>query len=232
MDPQAQPFTPQVQPATPQAPPTHTNLAVVVRGVPTGRKIGNMWRWMEEDNKRIGLKILGARWLLQEARRVGKQASSLVLYLASGVKAGTRLRMGQKWFTTCAYDFDRGSCPTTTTPPSPTAGPSMSTTKSPPPPAPTKTTPTVAQPPPPPPPPVSHHKKQNRKTCEMCGEPGKFNRTATGEESVACTRCEDDPTCVDCGKCESELPCRVGLVEVLATGKHEFVCYDCWKGYQ
>ena len=42
MDPQAQPFTLQAQPATPQAQPTHTTCAVVVRDVPTGRKIGNV----------------------------------------------------------------------------------------------------------------------------------------------------------------------------------------------
>ena len=39
---------------------------------------------------------------------------SVVLYLASGVKSGTKLRMGRKWFTTSVYDFDRGS---TTKPP-------------------------------------------------------------------------------------------------------------------
>ena len=109
MDPQAQPFTPQAQPSTPQAKPSHTTSAVVVRGIPTSRRIWKLWHWMEEDNKGIGLKILRARWLLQEAWRVGKQASSVVLYLASEVKTGTRLRMGQKCFTTCAYDFDRGS---------------------------------------------------------------------------------------------------------------------------
>ena len=70
LDPQAQRPTPQTQDV-----PTHTR-AVVVRGVPTSRKIGKLWRWMEENNKGIGLKILRARWLLEETRRVGKQRYS------------------------------------------------------------------------------------------------------------------------------------------------------------
>ena len=87
LDPQAQPFTPQAQPPkSSRNVPIHTR-AIIVRGIPTSRKIGKVWRWMEEDNKGIRLKIIGARWLLQEARRVGKLASSVVLYLASGVKA-------------------------------------------------------------------------------------------------------------------------------------------------
>jgi len=60
-----------------------------------------MRRWLEEDNH--GVLIAGARWLLQEGRRVGKAASSLVIYLDKPLPEGRKLRMGFKIFRTTNY---------------------------------------------------------------------------------------------------------------------------------
>ena len=217
LDPQAQPFTPQAQPTPRTQPsrnvPIHTR-AIIVKGIPTSRKIGKLWRWMEEDNKGIGLKIIGARWLLQEARRVGKLASSVVLYLPSGVKAGTRLRMGQKWFTTCVYDFDRGS---------------------------TKTSPPAAQPPPPPPPPEFSKEDApspppTRTAIEQCGEPSMT--TSELEELAARLRSEVEPTHSDSGDSDTDACGQCGRLGSrggdwgqhctnLRTGEAAIICWDC-----
>lgn len=55
-----------------------------------------MHRWIEEHNK--DTTVLGIRWLLQEPRRVGKAASSLVLvvYMKEAIKTNKGVRMGRK----------------------------------------------------------------------------------------------------------------------------------------
>ena len=81
-----------------------TTRAIVVRALPTKYKVGELRRWIKEDNK--DLVITGACWLLTEDRRPGKTHSSLVLYLADSPET-PRLRMGRKSFHTTAYDWDR-----------------------------------------------------------------------------------------------------------------------------
>ncbi|KAF8440674.1 hypothetical protein BGX38DRAFT_1205310 [Terfezia claveryi] len=63
-----------------------------------------MRRWMEDDNKNAQIK--GIRWLLLEGRRVGKVASSLVIYLAGEINLKDGLRMGKRLFRTTAYNWD------------------------------------------------------------------------------------------------------------------------------
>lgn len=61
-----------------------------------------MRRWLEEDNK--GTQILGICWLLQEPRRAGKAASSLVVYLKDTIDTNRELRMGRKILRTIGRD--------------------------------------------------------------------------------------------------------------------------------
>jgi len=91
-----------VQP--PPLPPKPAARALVLHAAPTHRKLGEMRRWLEEDNK--GVVIIGARWLLQEGRRLGKATSSLVIYLSSPKAAG-KLRMGRKLFRTTRYEWSK-----------------------------------------------------------------------------------------------------------------------------
>ena len=86
--------------------PTPTR-AVVIHGVPTKYKPGQMRRWIQEDNPTGAPKIIGIRWLLQDHRRVGKLASSLVVYLDESVIVNKGLRMGRRIFRTTNYDWDR-----------------------------------------------------------------------------------------------------------------------------
>ena len=86
--------------------PTPTR-AVVLHGVPTKYKPGQMRRWIQEDNPTGAPKIIGIHWLLQDHRRVGKLASSLVIYLNESVIVSKGLRMGRKIFRTTNYDWDR-----------------------------------------------------------------------------------------------------------------------------
>ena len=86
--------------------PTPTR-AVVIHGAPTKYKPGQMRRWIQEDNPTDAPKIIGIRWLLQEHRRVGKLASSLVVYLDRSVIVNKGLRMGRRIFRTTNYDWDR-----------------------------------------------------------------------------------------------------------------------------
>jgi len=88
-----------------QAPPQAR--AVVLHAAPTKYKPGQMRRWIEEDNKGTGAQILGIRWLTQEHRRVGKLASSLVIYMKESIDLNQGLRMGRKLFRTTGYDWDR-----------------------------------------------------------------------------------------------------------------------------
>ena len=64
-----------------------------------------MRRWIQEDNK--GVTILGIRWLLNESRRMGKAASSLVIYLKKGININKGVRMGRRIHRTTQYDWER-----------------------------------------------------------------------------------------------------------------------------
>jgi len=86
--------------------------SVVIHGVPTHRKIGKMWGWLQEDNR--GVEITGVRWLVKEKARQGKTSSSLVVLLNSrkaldGGEKKARLWMGRRWYQTAKYDWDRKS---------------------------------------------------------------------------------------------------------------------------
>ena len=55
----------------------------------TKLKSGELRSWIEEDIKGR-FQILGIRWLVQEQRRVGKLASSLVIYMKKKVDFRSR----------------------------------------------------------------------------------------------------------------------------------------------
>ena len=50
---------------------------------------------------------LGVLWLLQENKRVGKMASSLVIYMKGEFDFSQGLRMGKRVFRTTEYDWNR-----------------------------------------------------------------------------------------------------------------------------
>jgi len=75
--------------------------SVVVHGVPTHRKIGEMWGWLQEDNPGVDV-----RWLVKEEARRGKARSSLVVHLNS-CKTVARLWMGKRCYQNTRYDWDR-----------------------------------------------------------------------------------------------------------------------------
>jgi len=54
--------------------------AVVLHAAPAKHKPGQIRRWIKGGNQG-NVRILGIRWLLQEPGRIGKLASSLVIYL-------------------------------------------------------------------------------------------------------------------------------------------------------
>ncbi|RPB28785.1 hypothetical protein L211DRAFT_237314 [Terfezia boudieri ATCC MYA-4762] len=89
----------------PRNSPLNQPRAVVFPAAPMKYKPGLMRRWIEEDNE--GARIIGIRWLLQEGRRVGKLASSLVIYLAEGIDTTCGFRMGRRVFRTSEYEWDR-----------------------------------------------------------------------------------------------------------------------------
>ncbi|KAF8469945.1 hypothetical protein BDZ91DRAFT_761289 [Kalaharituber pfeilii] len=72
------------------------------------KDLGNVWRWMEADNKDIK-RITGIRWLIKKTtlREEGKKTSSLVVYLEDTVQADW-VRLGGKWLRACKYEWDRG----------------------------------------------------------------------------------------------------------------------------
>ena len=80
--------------------------AIVLHAAPNKYKLGQMRQWIEEDN-RGSLQILGIRWLLREDRRLGKLASSLVIYLNNKVNINWGVHMGRKIFRTTEYNWDR-----------------------------------------------------------------------------------------------------------------------------
>ena len=82
----------------------------MVHAVPTKHQVGDLWAWLEADNK--GLEIAGARWLLNEDRRQGKCHSSLVVYLANehhwhGATGTPKVHMGKTAHRTTQYEWDR-----------------------------------------------------------------------------------------------------------------------------
>lgn len=72
--------------------------------VPTKYQLGELHRWLEEDNKYLA--IDGARWLLTEDRRREKVHSSVVLYLHNPTMANS-VRLGSKTLRTTTYEWDR-----------------------------------------------------------------------------------------------------------------------------
>ena len=62
---------------------------------------------MDPGGHQEGVTILGIRWLLQETRRTGKAASSLVIYLKEGININKGVRMGRRIFRTTQYDWER-----------------------------------------------------------------------------------------------------------------------------
>ncbi|RPB27267.1 hypothetical protein L211DRAFT_897332 [Terfezia boudieri ATCC MYA-4762] len=90
-------------PLSTQISPPRRVQAVVLHTAPTKYKPGLMRRWIEEDNKTA--QIQGIRWLLKEDRRIGKLASSLVIYMTETIDLTHGLRMGRRLFRTTAYDW-------------------------------------------------------------------------------------------------------------------------------
>ena len=93
---------------TPKRPPPARpaqSKTIVLHSAPTTYKPGQMRRWIQEDNK--GVTILGIRWLLHETRRMGKAASSLVIYLKEGININKGVRIGRRIHGTTQYDWDR-----------------------------------------------------------------------------------------------------------------------------
>ncbi|KAF8440671.1 hypothetical protein BGX38DRAFT_1144485 [Terfezia claveryi] len=86
-------------------PPPMRVQAVVLHAAPTKYKPGLMRHWIEEDNKTV--QIQGIRWFLKEDRRIGKLASSLVIYMTETIDLTHGLRMGRRLFRTTAYDWAR-----------------------------------------------------------------------------------------------------------------------------
>ncbi|RPB23545.1 hypothetical protein L211DRAFT_838697 [Terfezia boudieri ATCC MYA-4762] len=72
--------------------------AIILHMAPMKYKPSLMCCWIKENNE--GARILGIRWLLQEGRRVGKLASSLIIYLAEGIDTRHGLCMGRRIFHT------------------------------------------------------------------------------------------------------------------------------------
>ncbi|KAF8416570.1 hypothetical protein EV426DRAFT_578658 [Tirmania nivea] len=70
---------PPLAPPTPSASSVRAQ-AVVIHGVPTRYKPGQVRRWIEEDNE--GVEVMGIRWLLKQYE-LEKVASSLVVYTRS-----------------------------------------------------------------------------------------------------------------------------------------------------
>jgi len=96
------------RPTSPSVEGAHTTQAgtVVLRAAPTRYECCQIWRWIKGDNKG-GVQVQGIRWLVGEHRRVGKLASSLVMYVKEKVDLSHGLRMGRKLFRTAEYDWDR-----------------------------------------------------------------------------------------------------------------------------
>ena len=57
--------------------------------------------------ERSDTEIRGGRWLLNRSRRIGKITSSVVIFLKQDVCLKGGVKLGRRWHSTEAYDFDR-----------------------------------------------------------------------------------------------------------------------------
>jgi len=76
--------------------------ALVVHGIPCQRPLAELVQDVGPGG------IMGARWLLGGARRLGKTTSSVVIFFEKKLALGTHLKVKGRWYPTNAYDFDRG----------------------------------------------------------------------------------------------------------------------------
>jgi len=76
--------------------------ALVVHGIPCQRPLAELVQDVGPGG------IMGARWLLGGARRLGKTTSSVVIFFDKKLALGTHLKVKGRWHPTEAYDFDRG----------------------------------------------------------------------------------------------------------------------------
>jgi len=88
----------------PRSPPPNDILvkALVVHGIPCQRPLAELVQDVGPGG------IMGARWLLGGARRLGKTTSSVVIFFDKKLALGTHLKVKGRWHPTEAYDFDRG----------------------------------------------------------------------------------------------------------------------------
>ncbi|KAF8454880.1 hypothetical protein BDZ91DRAFT_852897 [Kalaharituber pfeilii] len=93
-------------PPTPQT--TKAKIGLVIHGVALRRELGNVRRWLSEDNKDMP-KITGIRWLRKKDILVGegKKTSSVVVYLEEEIGKDT-VRLGGKWLKASQYESERG----------------------------------------------------------------------------------------------------------------------------
>ena len=67
-----------------------------------------------QDMKRTGIRgVMGARWLLEGHRRIGKTTSSVVVFLNSPVSfivqgGQMKMKVRGRWLPVEAYNFERG----------------------------------------------------------------------------------------------------------------------------
>ena len=85
-----------------------TGKAWVVHGVscqqPMAEILQDAGRFFGE---RFDTEVHGGRWLLNQSRRVGKITSSVVIFLRQNVCLKGGVKLGRRWHSTEAYDFDR-----------------------------------------------------------------------------------------------------------------------------
>jgi len=98
-------------PARPPAPPVPRvgleGTAIVVHGVPSYQLLSDLLTKLLLSPE--GTEIKSLRWLLPGAKRVGKKASSLVLYLNTDkVPENLVVRLNKKKMRTTQYECDRG----------------------------------------------------------------------------------------------------------------------------
>ena len=91
---------------------THTNelarRAWVVHGVSCQRPMADVLQDAGRFfGERFDIEVRGGRWLLNRSRRLGKITSSVVIFLKQNVCLKGGVKLGRKWHSTEAYDFDR-----------------------------------------------------------------------------------------------------------------------------
>ena len=57
--------------------------------------------------ERFDTEVHGGRWLLNQSRRAGKITSSVVIFLRQNVCLKGGVKLGRRWHSTEAYNFDR-----------------------------------------------------------------------------------------------------------------------------